>query len=235
MQRFLVVEDNAAVARSLSRRMEKWGAVTVATSLADARTAMDSPTRWAGMTVDLALPDGSGIQLIEEIRARGWKRPVMVVTGTLEPDFINRVAALDIKFAAKPIPPILVDRFVAESLMPDSGMERALAMAVEHFTTAYKLSKRERRVLEMATEGLPRGELARRLGRGENTVRAQIRALLKKTQGRTLPVLGTRLLQWAFQWHCDNERAKAARPAPALAFAPGSFGQGARHDAEQNV
>lgn len=67
--RLLLVEDHAATLEVLSRLLQKAGhLVTTATTVADARTAAASE-RFDAVISDLGLPDGTGIELMEHLRA----------------------------------------------------------------------------------------------------------------------------------------------------------------------
>ncbi|WP_102223680.1 response regulator [Acidimangrovimonas sediminis] len=78
--RILVVEDDAVLADGLrvGLRLAGFTPDHVAT-LADARAALDT-TPFAALVLDLMLPDGWGLDLLREIRARGRDLPVLVLT-----------------------------------------------------------------------------------------------------------------------------------------------------------
>jgi DNA-binding response OmpR family regulator len=78
--RLLVVEDNEELSQLLVKglkaaRFDADCAVTVA----DARTALQT-TRYAAMVLDLGLPDGDGLSLLQEVRSRKDPIPVLVLT-----------------------------------------------------------------------------------------------------------------------------------------------------------
>lgn len=81
--RILLVEDNAVDAdlacRALSR-LSPAGEADVAPTLAQARRLLASPERYALVLTDLNLPDGSGMELLLEIRARALPLAVVVLT-----------------------------------------------------------------------------------------------------------------------------------------------------------
>jgi two-component system copper resistance phosphate regulon response regulator CusR len=91
--RILVVEDESALAASLAKGLRQAAhAVDLAPTLAEARAhlAMD---RYDGILLDLGLPDGSGLALAREIRSRGDRVPILVLTAR---DSVgDRVAGLD--------------------------------------------------------------------------------------------------------------------------------------------
>jgi DNA-binding CsgD family transcriptional regulator len=57
---------------------------------------------------------------------------------------------------------------------------------VKGLTETMALSVRERQILLLATQGMRRREISRTLGLSENTVKWYIRALLERTECRSL-------------------------------------------------
>jgi two-component system copper resistance phosphate regulon response regulator CusR len=91
--RILVVEDEAALAQSLAKGLRQAAhAVDVAPTLAEARTKL-ALEPYDGVVLDLGLPDGSGLTLAREIRGRGDRVPILVLTA--RDGVSDRVAGLD--------------------------------------------------------------------------------------------------------------------------------------------
>jgi len=100
VQRLLVVEDDSATASWLSTLLGQAGyGVTVATDLAQARAALARQS-FAAITLDLSLPDGNGLELIQEVRANPDTAglPILVVSSYSEQGclaFSGSLAALE--------------------------------------------------------------------------------------------------------------------------------------------
>jgi len=78
--RLAVVEDNAELARLLSQGLKAEGYDTdIMSTAAEARAALTA-TRYAALILDLGLPDGDGLSILREIRARHDPLPVLVLT-----------------------------------------------------------------------------------------------------------------------------------------------------------
>jgi DNA-binding response OmpR family regulator len=91
--RILVVEDESALAASLAKGLRQAAhAVDLAPTLAEARVRM-AMERYDGVLLDLGLPDGSGLALAREIRSRGDRVPILVLTA--RDSVRDRVAGLD--------------------------------------------------------------------------------------------------------------------------------------------
>jgi diguanylate cyclase (GGDEF)-like protein len=90
----LVVEDDPAMRSFLMRRIEREGlAARGAATMADAMRAVEQRLP-AGLIVDIGLPDGSGYELVEAVRARaGGDAPAVMIVSVLA-DFPDKVAAV---------------------------------------------------------------------------------------------------------------------------------------------
>ena len=78
--RLLVIEDESRIAEILRPPLEREGfAVDFVHLCADGRAALASHAYDAAI-LDLGLPDGDGLDLLEELRARGDGIPILVVT-----------------------------------------------------------------------------------------------------------------------------------------------------------
>lgn len=98
----LIIEDSASLALGYAAQLEEAGyAVTLVSSLAEARTALRS-TRFAAALLDLQLPDGDGVQLLEE---REDSAPAFVVV-TADGSLSRAIAAMRLgafDFLVKPV------------------------------------------------------------------------------------------------------------------------------------
>src|SRR5215472_13956868 len=78
--RLLVIEDESRIAEILRPPLEQAGfAVDFVHLCADGRVALASHAYDAAI-LDLGLPDGDGLDLLAELRARGDGTPILVLT-----------------------------------------------------------------------------------------------------------------------------------------------------------
>ncbi|WP_158967059.1 winged helix-turn-helix domain-containing protein [Chachezhania sediminis] len=91
--RILIVEDDEVLADGLTvgLRLSGFTADLVGT-LADARAALDV-SEFEGMVLDIMLPDGLGLDLLSELRAKGSALPVLLLTA--RDQVKDRVRGLD--------------------------------------------------------------------------------------------------------------------------------------------
>lgn len=91
MAHILIVEDEPAIAESLAYALRRDGfTTTLAPTLADARRALPAVSL---VILDLMLPDGSGFDLLGDVRRSATAVPIIVLTS--RDDEADRVAALE--------------------------------------------------------------------------------------------------------------------------------------------
>ncbi len=199
---FLIVEDDEAVARGLARWLALRGPVECVGTVADARAALEAK-QWAGVVIDLSLPDGSGFEVLEHARTLDKHVPALVLTGHLNRDFANRSFDLGASYVVKPIRQTQLEAFARQARTPNAELNSTLhgrAVAViEEWVERHGLTPIEQDILEQGTLGATRAEIARSRGKTEATIKTQIASLKKKTKDRTLRHAVVRVLREAAQ------------------------------------
>lgn len=84
----LIVEDNSAIARAVTKALRGYGHVT--TSVGSAEQARASGTGFDVGVFDISLPDGDGIELAEELRSKGAVRHILFFSGSVDDYMIER-------------------------------------------------------------------------------------------------------------------------------------------------
>jgi CheY-like chemotaxis protein len=103
-QRLLVVDDDTTVREALSARLQAWGAKVTAFDGLPAVCAWlaaehDRPDM---LLTDQQLTAGTGLQVIETLRARHGAVPALLVTGNTAPTEIARLSASGVPLLHKP-------------------------------------------------------------------------------------------------------------------------------------
>lgn len=177
-------------ARQVSVAFEALAVATAAEARAQIERMVDAP---AGAIIDVHLPDGSGLDVLQRLRARFPGTPALVVTGSRDPAIPNKSHLLDAMFVAKPVPVENVDHFLR---WIDTAAESAdpLAAAIAQFAARFGLPAREVEILVVSLGGVERKQLATRLAISENTLKSRIRALLGRTGDGSLDAVERRIL-----------------------------------------
>ena len=187
-----VVDDDESARESLAFLLEAADFEVV--SHASARALLDAlPLDGAGCVItDMRMPDMNGLELVRELNARGWRAPIIMITGHGDiPLAVEAMRAGVADFIEKPF---------GESRMIDA-LNRALeagpppaAAAVSDEATLVRqrletLSERERQVLDGVVDGQPNKVIARELGISPRTVEIYRAKLMAKMHADNLAAL----------------------------------------------
>ncbi len=100
----LVVDDEATLLKNVARSLRAGGfEVITAPDCANAREAL-SRSHVDALCLDINLPDGNGLELLEEIRRTAPDLPTIVISGAASPENKSRAAQLGVhEFLEKPL------------------------------------------------------------------------------------------------------------------------------------
>jgi len=177
--RILVIEDEATVARWIQMVLGEDGHhIDVAPTAADARR-LTSSLEYDLAVVDLDLPDGNGLSVVQAMRGAGRATPILVLTGHGDDDGV--VAGLDAgadDYLVKPVPTTVLRARVRAALRRGGATRTetlsvgALSMdrlrrIVKAGDATLSLSPKEFRLLEYfmlrPEQVVPRAELLERV------------------------------------------------------------------------
>lgn len=176
---FLILEDDPHVGRAIEHALRPLSTTHWATTCAAAREAFAS-RKWCGAILDIHLPDGSGLDLLEELRAADGALPALVMTGAYDPAVANRSHVLGASCVFKPEIAENVRRFAQRSIAARAELHQRTQAAVEELASIYGLTPREAQVAQLIALGVARERLGAELGVSENTLKTLIRRVLTK-------------------------------------------------------
>ncbi len=182
----LIVEDDDVLARTLGRYVALFARPLIMTTARQAReTLREEPDIAAGI-FDVGLPDENGLDLIAEVRRNHPRLPVLVLTGQLRPDYVNRAAELGARFVSKYDEGSRIAHIVmqfAQAALPD---DERLTLVIADFCRTHGLTREESEIVRCFVMGAPREELAVQTRTNENTLKSRVRAILRKSRARSL-------------------------------------------------
>lgn len=187
--RLLIVEDNALVASAFKLLIEAYGDVDVVGTAAEANEAF-ARGPWTAAILDIRLPDGSGLDVLEHARHAGYRAPALIYSGNHQPSELNRAFALDAEYLVKPATPNALVSFVSKAVE-----QRSLRGWAESWGGRYALTPAEMSILHAAAEGKSRAQIDAELGVAPATVKSHIHNLLAKTGDTSLLAAVTRMLR----------------------------------------
>ena len=116
VRHLLVVDDEPHIGLVLRPFLEQLGyRVSVARTLEEARTALRASPPTDGLLLDLHLPDGSGLDLLRDLRKQGSTAslPVVVLTAEGEDRVLREARRLGATLVTKPFSPTKLSHRIA--------------------------------------------------------------------------------------------------------------------------
>ena len=187
----LLVEDEGPLATAWSRYLEMMGVrVYAARTLRDAAAQLDAAQwkqrRYQVVLLDLNLPDGDGETLLPALERLRPAPRIAVLSGHLTSHRVVELAGSSVVGVPKPIESRTLFRLIQTLGEMGTGEETFRALYAH-----YKLSPKERQLLELAAAGYDNHEAARALACRRGTVTTYWHRIFKKTGlGSQREVLG---------------------------------------------
>jgi FixJ family two-component response regulator len=185
-----VVDDDEAVRASVAMLLESV-ALKVET-FASARAFLDAWTadRPGCLVLDLRMPGLSGLELQEQLAARGSRLPIVFLTGHGDvPDAVAAMRRGAVDFLRKPFR----DQDLLDRIQQALELDRARRADAEERgrirARLERLTPREREVLERVVAGAPNKVIAGELGLSERTVEIHRSRVMAKMEATSLAEL----------------------------------------------
>ncbi len=177
----LVVDDDAEVRNSLQDLMESVGLDVACFTSPPELLSAGLPDRPGCLILDVRMPGASGLDLQQQLAARGVIKPIVFLTGYGDiPMTVQAMKAGAIDFLMKPVrDQTLLDSVIA-GIQQDIE-QRAQAKTIHQHVTRYgTLTPRERQVLREVVRGRLNKQIAFDLGISEITVKLHRSNVMRK-------------------------------------------------------
>jgi len=185
-----VVDDDEAVRRGLAALLGAKGYAVETFPTAESFLARAAPKPPACLLADVRMPGMSGLELQAQLKQRGSKVPVVVITG--HGDVAMAVSALKagaVDFIEKPFDSdaivAAIEEGVRQSTEAKARVEDRAALAAR----VSALTPREREVMDLVVAGQPNKLIAFRLKIAIRTVEIHRARVMEKTGARNLSEL----------------------------------------------
>ncbi len=194
--RVMVVDDHPLVRAAIRQAISSAGIEVVADAGTVAETLETAPqVRPDVILLDLGLPDGSGLQLVRDLRQRLPEAQVVVlsVSGASQ-DVHDAVRSGAAGYLTKDIQPQALLRAIDGIRRGQLAMSRTIAAEalrqlrddwVHARNGSMDLTAREEEVLRLVADGLTDREIAARLGVSKRTAEAHVGHILRKLGARS--------------------------------------------------
>jgi DNA-binding NarL/FixJ family response regulator len=198
-RRILMVDDDPLVVRALTHviRQAQREPVVVGTAREARALLSNGESNWAGIIIDIGLPDGSGLDLLARVRATHPSIPAMVLTGSVDAKAANAAYDLRAQYVIKPVARDRIRRFLCEAAAHEAGADLSVHIerSVDASARASGLSEAEHDILRRSALGQDRETIARERSASRLTVDKQVTNLLRLTGDASLHAAVERILR----------------------------------------
>jgi two-component system, NarL family, nitrate/nitrite response regulator NarL len=185
MSRIFLADDHPMIQSALEALLRGGGheIVGFATSGAEAIERIPDSTAEV-LVLDVQMPGGSGIQVLNALRARDDKRPVVLLTAAIADETLRSALSLEVSgIVLKTSDPGLLIKAIDAVGRGERWIDEALKDRVAGISAAGRqraLSARERELIQLVRQGLKNRDIAERLNTTEGTVKAYLHAIFDK-------------------------------------------------------
>jgi FixJ family two-component response regulator len=185
-----VVDDDDGVRRALSALMESVGYAHIAYASASEFLRRYDSTQPGCLILDIRMPEMSGLELQQELNKRGYRIPVVFVTGHGDvPMAVDAMKKGAFDFVQKPFrDQDLLDK-VNHALQQDTALRQETADKDEVLQRWNSLTQREKEVMALIVEGKANKVVAQDLELSERTVEIHRARVMEKMQVRSVAQL----------------------------------------------
>ena len=185
----MVVDDHPLVRESMVHRLLAMGArdVVEAAGIGEARARAHSGGPRDLCMLDLGLPDGSGLDLLAELRAAGWGRLVVLSAAddpySVRAAFVAGAQGYLLKSAAPQVVSDGVRKVLDGGVYADPSVASMLAQGLRggpNETAINELSGREVEVLRLVADGQSNREIGDELRLSALTVKSHLARIARK-------------------------------------------------------
>lgn len=192
---FLLVARDDGLAQSLSEPLQRYSVVSRARCYRDAASLLLSNARWSGVVVDLDGLESDSLEAVQRLREAHPLVPVLAVASQASASLVNGLHAWRAELVLKPVADLNLVSFVQRALVSGWLPDERVAAWVDELARARGLTPREVQLMAYALGNESRQKVMRRLGITENTLKTQVRSLLRKCNARSMDGLAKSVLR----------------------------------------
>lgn len=208
---FLVVTPNEGLASSLLDTMQRYVVTRRTHSLEEALMLLSDHSKWSGLVLDLDMHMGQELAMLDRVRQAHPLVNTLALSSKPSLEVINAVHCLRMELACKPLGHANIDGFMRRAMVHGWLPDERIAAWVDELARRHGLTAREVQLMAYALGDEPRRTVMRRLGITENTLKTQVRGLLRKCGARSMDALARNVLRDALL-HDDFQYVPTLRP-----------------------
>lgn len=191
--RVMLVDDHTLFRKGLAELLERRGAIEVAGIAGNGDEALQllKSTQVDVVIADLKMPPHGGLALLRQIRAEGWRGPVLILTvSDDQEDLASAMSAGAQGYLLKDMEPDDVIDAVQRAVRGETVVAPAMTLKLVHLLQGgpqppkndalQLLTAREREILDYLAQGLSNKAIGRALDISHDTVKLHVRHILAK-------------------------------------------------------
>jgi DNA-binding NarL/FixJ family response regulator len=207
---FLIVTCNEAFELWARGLIQRYGLVRSTSSPQETAAILPTREHWAGVLIDLDQLEADAVSLVKQIRASNALVPLLAVGSLADPDTVNALQTARAEFVMRPIGELNLVSFTRRALVSGRLPDSRLSAYVDELARVHRLTPREVQLVAYALGNESRDDAVRRLGVSENTIKSQVRMLLRKCGKNSMDGLAKMILRDALFFENDASLESAA-------------------------
>lgn len=200
---FLMVVRDDALCTTLSEPMQRYSVVRRARCYREAVPMLVPRARWSGVVVDLDGLDVNPLEALRSMREAHPLVPILALASQASAELINGLHSYRAELVLKPVGEVNIISFVQRALVTGWLPDDRVAAWVDELARRKNLTPREVQLMAYALGNETRSKVIRRLGITENTLKTQVRALLRKCGARSMDGLAKNILREALVFETE--------------------------------
>jgi len=185
-----LIDDDDVVLQSLLALLDSQGLTTRGFNKASDFLSQFDPRSHGCIVTDWRMPEMSGMELLEELKARGMPLPVIILTAYADvPMAVSAMRTGAVTVLQKPCPDAELLGAIRQAIEADRINHQQYRQREDIRRRIQRLSDGERKVMDLALSGRMNREIASELGIGLRTVEKRRHNVMQKMQVESLAEL----------------------------------------------
>jgi len=182
-----IVDDDPSVRKALKRLIESVGLEVETLTSAQEFLDHEQPDKPSCLVLDVRMPGLSGLDLQDELAARGLNMPIIFITGHGNiPMGVRAMKAGAVDFIEKPFDDQALLDAIHQAIEQDRKARLEQAKIKEILRRVGLLTHRERQVFALVVTGIFNKQIAFELGTSEKTIKVHRARIMQKMQAKSL-------------------------------------------------